>query len=110
LTERQTARVRRSSHGRMLTGLVQGLAPALSEILLPCLRKLQTIERRLASVEDRPGLRYRGTWDENQQYNRGDFATDRGSLWHANRATRDRPPGAAWTLACKRGRDGRDAK
>jgi hypothetical protein len=44
------------------------------------------------------------------RYEPGDMVTWHGSLWHCNAATAERPgSGAAWTLAVKCGRDGKDA-
>jgi hypothetical protein len=44
------------------------------------------------------------------RYEPGDMVTWHGSLWHCNAATSERPGGgAAWTLAVKCGRDGKDA-
>jgi hypothetical protein len=41
---------------------------------------------------------------------RGDVVTFGGSMWHCNAATEEKPGdgSAAWTLAAKRGRDGKD--
>lgn len=56
-----------------------------------------------------PKLEYRGVFSEGETYERGNFATFGGSLWHANQNTKDRPGTSdAWTLAVKKGRDGRD--
>jgi hypothetical protein len=58
-----------------------------------------------------PVLLYRGVWTD-RDYEAGDFVTYRGSTWHCNEATRTKPETAdgakAWTLAVKRGQDGRD--
>lgn len=53
---------------------------------------------------------YRGVFSEGEEYVEGDMVTFGGSLWHANEATSLKPgEGAkAWTLAAKRGRDGKD--
>jgi integrin beta 3 len=55
---------------------------------------------------------YRGVFKEGSAYERGDTVTWGGSLWHCDAETADKPgEGAkAWTLAAKRGRDGRDGK
>jgi hypothetical protein len=51
----------------------------------------------------------RGVWTE-QAYDRGDCASHGGSLWIAQRDTRAKPGTSDdWRLACKKGRDGRDA-
>lgn len=53
---------------------------------------------------------YRGVHTAGEVYDVGDMVTCGGSLWHCNEIT-DGKPGeatAAWTLAVKRGRDGKD--
>lgn len=58
-----------------------------------------------------PVMIYRGVFKEGQTYERGDTVTWAGSLWHCDEPTADRPEGEAkaWTLAAKRGRDGKAA-
>jgi hypothetical protein len=59
-----------------------------------------------------PVLIYRGVYQTGRTYQAGDLVTWGGSLWHCN-APSDAKPDAnaeAWTLAAKRGRDGKDAK
>jgi hypothetical protein len=56
---------------------------------------------------------YRGVWNEAEAYTMGDFVTLGGSLWHCNvpedKLTKAKPgTGEDWTLAVKRGRDGKD--
>jgi len=52
-----------------------------------------------------------GVHQAGASYEPGDLVTVQGSLWHCNTATRERPGtgAAAWTLAVKCGRDGKDA-
>jgi hypothetical protein len=56
------------------------------------------------------GLSYAGVWKPGI-YGKGQFATHQGSMWHCNRTTQRKPGDDAddWTLAVKRGRDGKDA-
>lgn len=56
-----------------------------------------------------PAMLYRGVHVPGRMYDKGDCVTFGGSLWHANAETTTRPGdgSAAWTLAVKRGRDGR---
>jgi hypothetical protein len=44
-------------------------------------------------------------------YNANSFVTDRGSIWFCRQTTKERPGdgNTSWVLACKGGRDGRDA-
>lgn len=53
-----------------------------------------------------------GVYKAGEQYERGDMVTWGGSLWLAQRATDAKPDTAdsGWRLACKKGRDGKDAK
>lgn len=56
-----------------------------------------------------PTTRYRGVYRDGEGYDLGDMATWGGSVWHCNEATREQPgTSPAWTLAVKRGRDGKD--
>ncbi len=54
---------------------------------------------------------YRGVYQAQRGYDRGDEVTFGGSQWHCNEATADKPGegSTAWTLSVKRGRDGRSA-
>lgn len=53
---------------------------------------------------------YCGVFKEGQEYMPGDMVTWGGSLWHCNERTADKPDVGPWTLAVKKGRDGKDAK
>ena len=54
---------------------------------------------------------YRGVYENEREYAKGDMVTWAGSLWHANEATASKPGSdGPWQLAAKKGRDGRDAK
>jgi len=57
-----------------------------------------------------PVMIYRGVYREGEAYERGDTVTWGGSLWHCDQDTTDKPDGQQkhWTLAAKRGRDGKD--
>lgn len=79
----------------------------LTALLKQAVRRIEDLE--VASLPTQT-LRYRGVYEDGQRYDCGDFVTFGGSLWHSNGATTDKPgPSAAWTLAVKRGRDGKDA-
>lgn len=68
------------------------------------------VEKRVSEVfEALPILRYRGVWTPGD-YVAGETATWAGSLWHCNQATAEKPGDGKpeWTLAVKKGRDGRD--
>lgn len=57
-----------------------------------------------------PVLIYRGVFREGDEYQPGDTVTWAGSLWHCDEETKEKPGDGqkAWTLAAKRGRDGKD--
>ncbi|WP_250481805.1 hypothetical protein [Caballeronia sp. NCTM5] len=59
-----------------------------------------------------PVMIYRGVFVAGETYKAGDVVTWAGSLWHCNATTDTKPDagGDAWTLAAKRGRDGKDAR
>lgn len=58
-----------------------------------------------------PAMIYRGIWREGQNCQKGDTVTWGGSLWHCNEPTNEKPGDGskAWSLAAKKGRDGKDA-
>jgi integrin beta 3 len=57
-----------------------------------------------------PTMLYRGVYHEGTEYERGDVVTWGGSLWHCDEPTKEKPGTDSWTLAAKKGRDGKDAK
>lgn len=82
-------------------------ANALLHIAVRLQARCDELERRL---EESP-LKYVGSFTEGVQYRGGNFVSHAGSVWHANVTTRQRPgAGEDWTLAVKRGRDGKDAQ
>ncbi|HDY9346435.1 TPA: phage gp6-like head-tail connector protein, partial [Klebsiella pneumoniae] len=59
---------------------------------------------------DIPTMVYRGVFKSGDEYLPGDTVTWGGSLWHCDEQTQDKPGetgSIGWTLAAKRGRDGR---
>jgi hypothetical protein len=74
---------------------------------------IATLEERVKTLEARPVPReYCGAWDISKDYERGDFVTQGGGMWFAQRPSRGQKPGesSAWVLAVARGRDGKDAR
>jgi hypothetical protein len=60
-----------------------------------------------------PAMIYRGVYKEGQEYERGDTVTWGGSLWHCDAdKTVEKPDSVQrhWTLAAKKGRDGKAGK
>jgi len=71
----------------------------------------QELEARVAKLESRPLIQYRGIWESGVEYQRGNLVTHNGSMffcWHDTRAK----PGESedFQLCVKRGRDGKDAR
>lgn len=86
--------------------LIAALAPAIREFVEEA---VDPLEDRIAELEARPTIRYCGAWESGEEYTPGNMVTFSGSLWHCNADTAQKPgTGADWTLAAKRGRDGRD--
>lgn len=59
-----------------------------------------------------PSIIYRNVWVGTESYAQGDAVTWGGSLWIAERSAPGKPDTAdsGWTLAVKKGRDGKDLK
>jgi hypothetical protein len=113
----------------LIDAIASGMAVVLKELFTPRDTRIEALERRLAevgsqaaiadarvkAVESRPGLEYLGTWTEGRGYVRGSVVTLGGSLWiqHKMAVSVARPGtaegAAAWTLAVKKGADGKDA-
>jgi hypothetical protein len=56
-------------------------------------------------------LVFKGQWNENAHYRRGNFVSMGGQIYHCNADTTSRPgTDSAWTLAVRSGRDGRDGR
>jgi hypothetical protein len=70
--------------------------------------RIGLLEARVGELEAQPRVQYHGVWIPDSEYAAGALVTQAGSIWHSNRLTRDRPGTSdAWTLAVKKGRDGR---
>lgn len=84
---------------------IEGIAKVVTE-------RLTALEGRATALEAKPSLKYEGVWDRAKVYSVGNFCTHEGSLWHCcdDNINAEPGPSAAWRLAVKRGRDGRDAK
>ena len=64
------------------------------------------------ALAEKAPVKYLGAYRQDAAYSEGSLVTRDGSLFHANKATRETPGDGCmnWTLAVKRGRDGKDAK
>jgi hypothetical protein len=77
--------------------LVKSLAPAILEILKP-------LEAKIAALEAKPSVEYRGVHQTGTTYAEGNLITRSGSLWLALRETTQTPGQSGdWRLVVKRG-------
>lgn len=85
---------------------------ALADLVVAVFRpRLHDMRKRIEALENARTLSYEGTAQAGREYEKGMFVTHQGSLWHCNEKTIAQPGhGPAWTLAVKRGKDGRDAR
>jgi len=73
--------------------------------------EVKALRERVHALESAPRLKYQGVYKEGQRYAVGDVVTHHGSMFHCNLETTGEPEKTyAWTLAVKRGRDGKDAQ
>lgn len=97
----------------LIKAVASGMAPVIRDFLKktfePIGRELAVIQNRVKEWEERPALKYVGTWKADGIYRIGMFVTDSGSLWHAQRASVNERPGSsdAFVLAAKKDRDAR---
>jgi hypothetical protein len=70
-----------------------------------------TESRSVVDIPVEIGMRYREVWLESGDYRPGDVVTHKGSMWIAKTNTAGEPGSdiTGWTLAVKRGNNGRDA-
>jgi hypothetical protein len=90
------------------------LADAIGQVIGNTARELEAdfaarsaaVEARIARLEARSELRYRGVWRAGQSYPANSMCSHAGSLWISAEATEAKPGAGhtAWTLAVKRGR------
>jgi hypothetical protein len=99
-------------NGSALDERLAAIERALAE-----LRSQQAIDGgRIKQIEGQPSaVAYQGVYTAGKTYQRGQFATWGGSLWHCNERTTAKPgetsvASRAWVLAVKKGTDGKDAK
>lgn len=84
------------------------LAKAAAEIRAELLAEAKAAAA--AEVAALPTLEYRNVYQPDTEYRAGQCVTWAGSLWHCNAPTKSRPGDGNpdWTLAVKKGRDGKD--
>ncbi|TGQ35334.1 hypothetical protein [Mesorhizobium sp. M4B.F.Ca.ET.214.01.1.1] len=74
--------------------------------------RCKALEARVAELESKPAVEYKGVWQAGETYKRGHLCTHDGSMWHAEIGSQGLLPGqgAAWKLCVKKGKDARDAR
>jgi hypothetical protein len=65
---------------------------------------IRSLRARIAELEQRPALAYRGIWQQRREYQAGSLVTDKGAMWLALESTDTRPPGPSWKLTAKAAR------
>jgi hypothetical protein len=92
------AGISRKEFEAMLVQIIAGIRREIITEFLP------PILRRLAELEARPQLAYRGVWRHAENYPAGSLTTHASALWYAERAT-DQKPGdsgdSGWKLILK---------
>jgi hypothetical protein len=84
-----------------MAGLMRAIAPVVADHVAKVVAPLAA---RIAELENRPVAKYVGVFEIGRTYEPGNFATDKGAIWHCNATTRQRPgDNADWTLAVKSG-------
>jgi hypothetical protein len=75
-------------------------------------RAIAPLEKRIAELESRPQVKYQGVYRPGAEYSEGALVTRDGSIFHANRTTKAMPGDGNqdWTLAVKRGQDGKSTR
>jgi len=96
----------------VLGPLMKSIAEATKADNAKVREDLEALYALIKVLEDRPqALAYAGVWSAGQEAQKSFFYTDRGSIWFCRESTQERPgTSACWQLACKAGRDGKDAQ
>ena len=90
-------------------GMMKNTVGAAAGMLM---ERIEALEKRIAELKSRPTPKYVGAFRQGQVCKPGHFVTHQGSIWHCNFPTMQ-PPGkiqGEYTLAVKRGSDGKDAR
>jgi len=97
------SRPQANSAQAMAAAAVEGLKKLIELKLAPIVQRVNALEDRVEKVG---GVRYRGVYRLGELYEKGDFCTHDGSVWHANTPTYLKPGKSSdWTLAVKKGVD-----
>jgi hypothetical protein len=82
----------------MMAGVARTVSEYVAENVLPILKELQGVGRRVSAIEDK-GIRYVGIWQRVLDYKRGDICTCDGAMWIATVDSNGVKPGdgmAVW--------------
>ncbi len=92
--------------------MMSRLSPQVQIVAAPDPTLAARVKALEAELRTARAVAYRGVAATGSRYRQGEFATHGGSLWHCDCDTTATPgeDPASWTLAVKRGRDGKDAK
>ena len=99
----------------LLDDLVQAVRD-IQRFVLDMDNKNKGRNERLATLEQRPQLRFRDAWDASSSYSVGDIVTHGGTAWIAKLPSSGVTPttgdyaGQAWAVLASRGRDGRPGR
>ncbi|HKQ22892.1 MAG TPA: hypothetical protein VJT81_00435 [Burkholderiales bacterium] len=100
-----------ASISAQLMAVTKAVRIELEKTYLHNAEKIQVLEAKVAELESRPVLKYAGVYSADAEYQRGEFVTHCGSLWHCWTKTREVPGTSdSWQLAVKRGAPGKDAR
>lgn len=115
------AEIAKANGERKPVGYTADVHDAVFFLLKTALAKIDRLEvevhQRAAIATERrkrQDLRYRGVFKHGEVYTPGHMTTFGGALWHCNSKTAEPPGGTpanpAWTLAVRRGADGKDLR
>src|SRR5262245_55340477 len=92
--------------GRIVTRLLRTLK-AMGDKNRERDTRIEAFEKRIAELEQRPGLKYCGVWRDDATYHLSDVVTKGGSMWAAKLNHLQSEPGndngVGWVLAVKHG-------
>jgi hypothetical protein len=88
-----------------MKGIAGALVKHVRDKTAPLIARIEALEKQAME------FRYRGVWSSGDTYQKGNFVSDHGSLWHANTQTTRRPGDSSdWTLVAKKGADAPDPR
>jgi hypothetical protein len=100
--------------GEAFNVLLETMANNIKTVKTRCDAAMTALEARVAELEARPSLDYKGIWNASSLYRRDDCVTHSGSIWCCERDHNcgivPVEAGDGWRLACKKGADGKDGR